>query len=152
MIMATRAGLGLQRNGHGTPVDLALQVERTKSRALLAWETSDAREEKQHDGRRITEDGAEAIALAVAHGKRGWRVVRRLQPGEHADWLLEQSNGRSRRLVALEVSGVDRGAIGARLGEKLAQVAQCVDVNQRWAGVVGFEEPVAALRSTKTTR
>lgn len=50
-------------------------------------------------------------------------------------------------MVALEVSGVDRGSIAARLTKKLTQVAKSVDVDQRWAGVVGFEKPIAALHS-----
>jgi hypothetical protein len=31
----------------------------------------------------------------------------------------------------------------------LAQVAMSLDVDGRWAGVVGFQEPAMALRSTK---
>jgi hypothetical protein len=48
----------------------------------------------------------------------------------------------------LEVSGVDRGSIAARLSQKLAQVAMSEDVDGRWAGVVGFEEPTMGMRST----
>jgi hypothetical protein len=53
-------------------------------------------------------------------------------------------------MVALEVSGIDRGSIGARLSDKLAQVAKSADVDQRWAGVVGFEKPVSALHRGET--
>jgi hypothetical protein len=98
----------------------------------------------QHDHNRITEDGAEAMALTLAHRHRAWRVVRRMQRRENADWLLEDARGDE---SALEVSGVDRGSIAARLSEKLKQVAKNADVDQRWASVVGFEEPTAALRS-----
>jgi hypothetical protein len=52
-------------------------------------------------------------------------------------------------VVALEISGVDRGSIVSRLSEKLAQVAKSTDVDQRWAGVVGFEAPTAALHLAK---
>lgn len=100
----------------------------------------------------MTEDGAEAVMLALAHRARGWRVVRRMQREEHADWLLEQQGEGPRQVVALEVSGVNRGSIAARLTDKLDQVARSEDVDQKWAGVVGFEEPVATLRSTKGTR
>ena len=103
----------------------------------------------QHDDNRITEDGAEAVALAVAHRYRAWRVIRRMQREEHADWLLEDAREGGRRLIALEVSGVNRGGLVARLSEKLAQVAKNTDVDQRWAGVIGFEEPIAALHFTK---
>ena len=76
-------------------------------------------------------------------------MIRRMQREEHADWLLEDGAEGKRQVVALEGSGVDRGSIVARLSEKLTQVAKSVDVDQRWAGVIGFEEPMAALRFTK---
>jgi hypothetical protein len=152
LLMTVCAGLGLQRNGHGSPRAISLDVERVATQGVLAWLSSDLADLEQHDHNRVTEDGAEAIALAFAHRHRGWRVVRRMQPGEHADWLLEHTGEGPRQVVALEVSGVDRGKISSRLAEKLSQVAQSFDVDQRWAGVVGFEEPVAALRSTKAAR
>lgn len=54
----------------------------------------------QHDHNRITEDGAEAVALALAHRHRAWRIIRRMQRGGRADWLLEDAGGGT---VALEV-------------------------------------------------
>jgi hypothetical protein len=72
-----------------------------------------------------------------------------MQREEHADWLLEDIREGVRQVVALEISGVDRGSIATRLSEKLAQVGKSADVDQRWAGVVGFEEPLAALHFTK---
>jgi hypothetical protein len=107
---------------------------------------------EQHDCNRITEDGAEAVALALTHRHKGWRVIRRLQREEHADWLLEDTRESGRQVAALEVSGVDRGGIAQRLTEKLAQVAESVDADQRWTGVVGFEEPTAAIHFTKRQR
>ena len=106
----------------------------------------------QHDYNRITEDGAEAVALALAHRHRAWCVIRRMQREEHADWLLEDTRDGVRQTVALEISGVDRGSILGRISEKLAQVAKSADVDQRLASVVGFEEPTAALRFTKRQR
>jgi hypothetical protein len=149
ILMIDRAALGLQRNAHGSPVAVSLDVERIVTQGVLAWPGSDLASLNQHDQNRITEDGAEAVALALAHRDRGWRIVRRMQKEEHADWLLERGDEESRQFIALEVSGVDRGSIAARLAEKLAQVSLSDDVDQRWAGVVGFEEPIAALRSTK---
>lgn len=148
LIMATRAALGLQRNGHETPVAISLDLERIASRGTLAWPGADLATLGQHDHNRVTEDGAEAVALALAHRHRGWRIVRRLQREEHADWLLEEMGEEARQVVALEVSGVDRGGITSRLAEKLDQVARSEDVDQRWAGVVGFQEPAAVLCST----
>jgi len=68
-----------------------------------------------------------------------------MQRGEHADWLLADFRKGPPQEVALEISGVDRGSITARLSEKFAQVSKNTDVDQRWACVVGFEEPIAAL-------
>lgn len=146
------AALSLERSGHVTPVDLRLDVDRAASQARLAWPRSDHDFLAQHDSKRLTEDGAEAIALALGHRSRGWRVVRRMQQGESADWLLEEPGQTTGRRIALEVSGVARGTITSRLTEKLKQVAESEDVDQRWAGVVGFEEPVAALRSSKVEK
>ncbi|MFL6196169.1 MAG: hypothetical protein ACJ75H_18460 [Thermoanaerobaculia bacterium] len=152
LLMTVRAALGLQRNGHESPVAIGLDLERVASQGLLFWPGSDLAELDQHDHDRVTEDGAEAIALALAHRHRGWRVVRRLQREERADWLLEPSGEAMGERIALEVSGVDRGSVTARLAEKLAQVAQSTDVDQRCAGVVGFEKPVACLCSTEAAR
>jgi hypothetical protein len=149
LLLATRAALGFERHGHGTPLSIGLDIERAATRGLLAWPGRDLSDLEQHDYNRVTEDGAEAVALALAHRGRGWRIVRRMQREEYADWLLEQTEGGPRQLVALEVSGVDRGGIGARLAKKLDQVARSSEVDQQWAGVVGFHEPQAALRSTK---
>jgi hypothetical protein len=149
LLMTTRAALGLQRNGHGSPAAIHLDLEPMTIRGMLGWPGSDLATLDQHDHNRITEDGAEAVALALAHRHRGWRVVRRMQREEHADWLLEELQGVERQVVALEVSGVDRGEIKARLTSKLDQVARAEDVDQRWAGVVGFEKPTAALQATK---
>jgi hypothetical protein len=119
---------------------------------MLGWPRADLATLDQHDHNRVTEDGAEAVALSLAHRHRGWRVVRRLQREEHADWLLEETTEGERQVIALEVSGVDRGGIKTRLADKLAQVAQAEDVDQRWAGVVGFESPTAALRTAEKGR
>jgi len=150
LLLVTRAGLGLQRNGHRPGVGVSLDLDRVPSRGSLAWPDADMAKLEQHDRDRVTEDGAEAVALAAVHRARGWRVVRRLQRRHHADWLLEQEQpGEERRLrAALEVSGVGRGGVATRLREKLAQVANSPDVDERWAGVVGFEEPEVALHST----
>ena len=149
LVMIGRAALSLQRSGHDSPVNVRLDVERAVTRGKLAWPGSDTGFLDQHDSKRLTEDGAEAIALALGHRARGWRIVRRLQQGEHADWLLEEPSAGAGLRIGLEVSGVARGSITSRLTEKLEEVARCEDVDQQWAGVVGFQQPVAALRSTQ---
>jgi len=149
VIMVIRAALGLQRNGHSPGADLQMSIERVVSRCALLWPAADLATAEQHDYNRITEDGAEAIALAVAHKTMAWRLVRRIQQEGHGDWLLEHQHKGMRKLVAFEVSGVDTGSIRGRLREKLAQVAKTVDVDERWAGVIGFQRPEAALQSVK---
>jgi hypothetical protein len=104
---------------------------------------------EQHDSNRITEDGAEAIALAVAHKAKAWRVIRRMQREEYADWLLEHQDKGSKRRVAFEVGGTDRRSIASCLRVELAQVANSIDVHERWAGIVRFKEPKTALRSVE---
>jgi hypothetical protein len=149
LMMVGRAALALERNAHPSGVRLSLDVEQVLSSGTIAWPGADLSKIDQHDHNRITEDGAEAVVLALAHRHRAWRVIRRMQREEHADWLLEDARQGVRQVVALEISGVDRGSIRARLSEKLAQVAKSTDVDQRWAGVVGFEEPAAALHFAK---
>jgi hypothetical protein len=149
LVMVGRAALGLQRNGHESPTGIGLDLKPAAIRGRLAWPGADLVDLDQHDPNRVTEDGAEAIVLALAHQHQGWRVVRRMQREEHADWLLEQMSEGARQIVALEVSGVGRGSITSRLAEKLVQVARSEDVDQRWAGVAGFEQPVAALHATE---
>lgn len=149
VIIVVRAALALQRNGHSSGLDLSQQVERVASKGSLSWKSADMTTIAQHDSNRITEDGAEAVTLAMIHKHREWRIVRRMQREEFADWLLEREGDAGHETAALEVSGVDRGSIAARLTEKLSQVAKSTDVDQRWAGVVGFELPIAAIELRK---
>ena len=146
LVMVGRAALALERSRHKSGVRFAMDLERVITSGLLSWPVADLGKVGQHDYNRITEDGAEAVALVGAYQARKWRVVRRMQREEYGDWRLEDAGGQE---IALEVSGVDRGSIVKRLSEKLAQVAKSMEVDQRWAGVVGFEKPTIALRSTK---
>ncbi|MBM4031359.1 MAG: hypothetical protein FJ291_06180 [Planctomycetes bacterium] len=148
-MMALRAALGLQRNGHSPGARLQMLIESARLRGALAWLVADLRALEQHDSKRVTEDGAEAIALAVAHETKEWHVVRRLQQGESADWLLEHRGDKGRKLVAFEIGGTDSVSIARTLREKRAQVAKSVDVDQRCAGVVGFKRPQATLESVE---
>lgn len=139
--MVGQAAMALERNGHAPGVRVSVDLEQVLSNGALSWPRVDMGKADQRDRHRITEIGAEAVALVLAHRHRAWRIIRRMQRGVRADWLLEDARG---GLVALEVSGVDRGSTGTRLSEKLKQVGKSPDVDQRWASVVGFEEPRAA--------
>jgi hypothetical protein len=147
LLMVGQAAMALERNGHAPGVRVSLDLEQILSNGSLSWPRVDMSKVNQHDHHRITELGAETVALALAHRHRAWRIIRRMQRGGRADWLLEDARGGT---VALEVSGVDRGSIATRLSEKLNQVGKSPDVDQRWASVVGFEEPTAALRSIRS--
>jgi hypothetical protein len=149
LVMVERAGLALQRNGHTSGLGFSWEWEHEVFNGVLSWPEADMSTIDQHDYNRVTEDGAEAVALVLSHHHQGWRVIRRMQREEYADWLLEHRGEEHRRLIALEVSGVDRGTIGGRVTEKLTQVASSTDVDQQWAGVVGFQLPTATLRSTR---
>lgn len=140
-----RAALALQRNSHASGVGVAILVERAASQGRLMWDKYDEATADQHDDNRVTEDGAEAISLAVAHLSEGWRVVRRMQREEFADWLLEHRDEEKRKIIALEVSGTDHGPTASRLKKKLKQVQGCADVDQRWPCVVGFKLPDVLL-------
>lgn len=146
LVMVGRAALALERNAHKPGVNLSLELERALSGVSLLWQAADLGHIEQHDHNRITEDGAEAVALALAYRYRSWRTIRRLQRGDCADWLLADVRDGVEQKVALEISGVNRGGIAARLAQKVAQVGRNADADQRWACVVGFEEPIAALR------
>lgn len=139
-----RAGLAFQRRGHEPGVELAYADDLSPSSAELFWEVSDTAGSPQVDQLRVTEDGAEAVALALTHVARRWVVRRRLQRGESADWLLIDSDG---HLVALEVSGIDGAPERRRLTQKLAQVAKADGRFQRSACVVAFGPPSAVLAS-----
>ena len=98
---AHRAALALgRRHEPGASAEVTLDGESVV--ATLVWEKRPAADALQLDYHRVTEDGAEAVALALVHSSRSWVVLRRLQREEHADWLLRETT--SRRLVALEIS------------------------------------------------
>lgn len=91
---------------------------------------------------RVTEDGAEAVALVLVSAARGWTVEKRLQRWQSADWLLVTPEGDP---VVLEVSGIDGAFDNGRLREKLRQVAGARFCEFRFASVVAFAGPEAVL-------
>ena len=144
VLMLGQAAMALERSGHLPGARLLLEMNNIRSSGRLTWLRADLSTIEQHDRHRVTELGAETVALVLAHRYWEWRIVRRMQRREFADWLLEDVRGNE---IALEVSGVDSGNIAARLSDKLKQVAKNVDIDQRWASVVGFQEPSVVLRS-----
>jgi hypothetical protein len=90
------AALALGRR-HEPGVEAEVTLDAESVVATLVWEKRPAADALQLDYHRVTEDGAEAVALALVHSARSWVVLRRLQREEHADWLLRETT--SRRLV-----------------------------------------------------
>lgn len=141
---AHRAAIGLGRHRHEPGVVLSAALDGDLKQARLHWVPSPSHDAAQIDRQRVTEDAAEAIALALVHADRGWVVRRRLQRGEFADWLLVDPK---RKHVALEVSGIDDGDDGRRLREKIEQVRQTTVAPCRAACVVELATPHATLAS-----
>jgi hypothetical protein len=137
-----RAAVGLERHRHTSGVALTTSIESGTREASLHWTSSSPGGGDQLDRNRITEDAAEAVALALVHVAQGWVVRRRLQRGESADWLLVDSEA---RLVALEVSGIDEGEVFKRIRVKLEQVRSASIAKQRAACVVELSTPRATI-------
>jgi hypothetical protein len=139
-----RAAIGLERHRHASGVSLTTLIESARPLASLLWSVSAFGDVDQLDRHRITEDAAEGITLALVNIALGWVVKRRLQRGEFADWLLQDSED---RLVALEVSGIDEGDESGRLRSKLDQVRRATIANHRVACVVELATPRATVAS-----
>jgi hypothetical protein len=77
--MVGQAAMALERNGHAPGVPISLDLERVLSIGSLSWPHVDMSVIDKHDHNRITEDGAEAVALTLAHRHKAWRIVRRMQ-------------------------------------------------------------------------
>ena len=135
--LARYGGLALQRAGHESPATAAVCHDGLETSAAIEWPPEDLGALEVLDYNRVTEDGAEAVALTYVNVKAGWVVKRRLQRGDHADWLMENGAGS----MAVEVSGTIAGDPLGRLGEKKRQVAECSLPIYRLAVVVGFERP-----------
>lgn len=130
--------LALQRAGHASPIPVGMDHDGRENKADIMWLSQDMTVLKVLDSNRVTEDGAEAVALAYANATEGWVVKRRLQQREGADWLL----GKERRWLALEISGTAVGDPFARLRVKKQQlIANCSLDAERLAVVVVFDAP-----------
>jgi hypothetical protein len=117
---AYKAAVGLARHGHVPGVSLEIAFDDRREHRALYWPDQSVAGDTHLDFNRVTEDAAEAIALALVHVVKGWVVRRRAQRQEHADWLLVDSD---KQAIALEVSGVDMVDTGQRrLREKVGQV------------------------------
>jgi hypothetical protein len=131
-------GLALARAGHSSPVDAATEHDGLSGHARIEWQQHDLAIRGAVDEHRLTEDGAEAVALAYTHAVGRWLVKRRLRRGEYADWLLQTDD----QSLALEISGTTTEDGRGRLKEKREQVARCTLPASRMAVVVAFIQPM----------
>ncbi len=136
---AQRAAIGLGRHGHSPGVELKIPLDDQARQAWLHWVVTSPANGSQLDFHRVTEDTANAIALALVHVAHGWVVRRRLQRGEFADWLLVDQD---QNLVAMEVSGVNTVDTALRrCREKVQQVQKCRTPGRKAACVVELRPP-----------
>lgn len=128
---------------HAPPTtQLMASIDGMDTAARMTWVDAAPDDAEQLDRIRVTEGGAEAVALALVSVSRGWACARRLQRGESADWLLKD---RDSQLIALEVSGIDGMPQAWRLAEKLRQAGRATITPLNSACVVAFEPPSAEL-------
>lgn len=127
----------LQRATHRSPTTARIVENGNKSEAEILWQRVRVAAFKAADDVRITEDGAEAVALGYAHQSGGWTIKRRMRRGEYADWMLQTD----KEWCAMEVSGVAEGKASPRLREKVAQVSRCTLPVAKLAVVIQFEDP-----------
>jgi hypothetical protein len=118
----------------------------------LKWKERSADLAPMEDFNRSTEEGAEALGLALAGRRCGWRVKRRLQSrlSEGVDWLMV----RGTRHVVVEVGGTDEGDLEVLYKRKVsqAQAASWPKGTARAACVVRFVEPKVLFWSSDGTR
>ena len=140
-----RAIIGLTMHTHASGVQLAVSLDGKRQQGRLHWPEVPQGADDQLDYHRVTEDAAEAVALALVHVGRGWTIVRRLQRRECGDWLLVDAD---RNYIAMEVSGVDDVDKGQRrLREKVRQVRQSPVRGGKVACVVELTPPRSRLQT-----
>jgi hypothetical protein len=142
MSLGFLAALALQRR-HRPDVTLVAHVRGAQTEHRLTWRPVTERAGAHVDQSRATEDGAEAVALGLVHEACRWVAKRRLQRGQHGDWLLSE-HGSGRKLV-FEVGGIDDGSLTAKLNAEVAQVKRSALPYDRAACVVRFRDVSAIL-------
>ncbi len=150
--LAFRACVALGRR-HRPGVTMAATLGDRDVDVMLHWSPPDPTEVTHQDFNKVTEEGAEALALALVCSSGGWRVKRRLQSvdGEGADWLLVKG----KETLLLEVGGTDEArGLGELLREKLDQARASPLANRASpaACVVRFLEPAARYRRNDEAR
>lgn len=143
--ISLKAALALGRSAHASGCALRLAADGTESHCDLHWRERAPEAGLCLDQNRVTEDGADAVALAVVSERHGWAVRRRGQRGEYADWIMRAPDGGP---VFLEVSGAATED-GRRLEEKRNQVSRNPWPGVKAALVVEFGPPRAGLATVR---
>lgn len=140
------AAIALERQRHVSGVEFLVTVSNTLVNETIVWRKRKAKDASMLDMNRVTEDGAECLALLVVGQQCSWRAVRRLQSRlrQRADWLVEIPSGET---LAFEVSGTESGPFERRIREKKAQAEAAAQAGGAAACVVRFLEPKAKLWS-----
>lgn len=146
--LAHRAAVALERR-HRPGVHLTGELQGAAIDEEIRWRERSPGVAAYEDINRVTEEGAEAIALALACSRCSWRIERRLQSrlAEGADWLLiDQTTGSE---VVLEVGGTDEQNLAALLARKIEQARRSpfAVFGTAAACVVRFFEPSVKMWS-----
>lgn len=151
--LAHRAAVALERR-HRPGVHLTGLVQDFAVDEELRWRLRTPGAAAYEDINRVTEEGAEAIALALACKVNNWRVERRLQArlSEGADWLMIDPSTES--TIVLEIGGTDEQGLQALLARKTEQARRSpfAERGTPAACVVRFLEPAVELRVDNGTR
>lgn len=145
--LAHRAAVALERR-HQPGVHLTGTVRGNVVDEELRWRSRAPEGAVYEDINRVTEEGAEAIGLALACSTCAWRVERRLQArlAEGADWLMvDPASGAT---MVLEIGGTDEQDLDALLARKIAQ-ARRSPFSERGtsaACVIRFVEPSVMMQ------
>lgn len=135
---------------HDPPKVGILDFGREEQGIDLHWDPPSSSVRAAHaNERHATEDGAYAVAFAVAI-ECGYQVRRRAHHGSGSDYLLTRVGEPAGDLVKLEVSGVARGSarLRSRLHQKMNQLERGDLLCPGLAVVVGFESARVLLRTT----
>ena len=136
---------------HTSPTDLTIEVEATAHERELSWELPTPAECNAHANvADATRDGAYALSLLCLETTMGLVAVGRAEELTGADWYVIPSGQAvwdifgfpdldQPGVLRLEVSGQDRGPLGARLTEKLRQLQSGSSNLPGIAAIVGFE-------------
>lgn len=148
MPLAHRAAVALERR-HRPGVHLTGTVQGSAIDEEVQWRARTPHAAIYEDLNRVTEEGAEAIALSLACSHCAWRIERRLQSrlAEGADWLMVDAITGSE--VLLEVGGTDKQGLTDLFTRKIDQARRSpfAAVSTPAACVVGFAKPSAKLGS-----